>query len=47
MNLDEFKSIETHWIALVVNNITVIYFDIFGVENIPKEIKEFIGNTFL
>ena len=44
INLDEFKSIETHWIALYVNGIDIIYFDSFGVEHIPKEIKKFIGN---
>ena len=31
INLDEYKSIETHWIALFVNNR-------FGVEHISKEI---------
>ena len=43
-NLDEYKSIETHWIALYVNAENVTYFDSFGVEHIPKEIKKFIGN---
>ena len=43
-NLDEFKSIEIHWIALFVNSNNVIYFDSFGVEHIPKEIKKFSGN---
>ena len=43
-NLDEYKSIETHWIALYVNAENVTYFDSFGVEDIPKEIKKFIGN---
>ena len=33
----------THWIALYVNDDTVAYFDSFGVEYIPKEIKKFIG----
>ena len=45
INLDEFKSIGTHWISLYVNgNNNAIYFDSFGVEHIPKEIKKFIGN---
>ena len=50
INLDEFKSIETHWIALYVNgnngsaSYDVIYFDSFGVEHIPKDIEKFIGN---
>ena len=34
----------THWIALFCNKNTVIYFDTFGVEHVPEEIKEFIGN---
>ena len=42
--LDEYKSIETHWIALHSNNDNATYFDSFGVEHIPKEIKKFIGN---
>ena len=43
-NLDEFKSIEIHWIALFVNSNNIIYFDSFGVEHIPKEMKQFSGN---
>ena len=38
INLDEYKSIGTHWIALYVNAENVTYFDSFGVEHIPKEI---------
>ena len=44
INLDEYSDIGTHWIALWVNNNDVTYFDSFGVEHIPKEIKAFIGN---
>ena len=44
INLDEFKSIETHGIALYVNSNNTIYFDSFGVQHISKEIKRFIGN---
>ena len=36
MNLDEFKSIGTHWIDLYVNGNDVIYFDRFGVERNQK-----------
>ena len=43
-NIDEFKSIRTHWMALYVNYNNATYFDSFGVEQIPKEIKKFIGN---
>ena len=38
INLDEFKSIGTHWIALYVNGNNIIYFDSFEVEHIIKEI---------
>ena len=41
INLDEDKSIVTHWIALYVNG-GVSYFDGFGVEYTPKLIKKFI-----
>ena len=45
INLDEYSDIGTHWVALYVqNNNNVIYFDSFGVEHIPKEIKGFINN---
>ena len=44
INLDEYSDIGTHWITLYVNNKTATYFDSFGVEHIPKEIKIFINN---
>ena len=50
INLDEYKSIGTHWIALYVNgnnrraSYDAIYFNSFGLEHIPKEIKKFIRN---
>ena len=44
INLDEYADVGTHWIALYVQNNKVIYFDSFGVEHIPKEIKRFIGH---
>ena len=37
INLDEYKSIRTHWIALHVNGDNVTYFDTFGVEYILNE----------
>ena len=33
-----------HWIALFCNRSEIVYFDSFGVEHVPEEIKEFIGN---
>ena len=44
INLDKYESIETHWIALYVNAENLAYFDSFGVEYVPKEIRSFIGN---
>ena len=42
INLDEFKSVGTHWVALYVNGNNIIWFDGFGVEHIPKENKKLI-----
>ena len=42
INLDEYEDIGTHWIALYVKNNEITYFDSFGVEHVPKEIKKFI-----
>ena len=50
MNLDEYKSITIDWIALYVigdngsASYDATYFDSFGVEEIPKEIKKIRGN---
>ena len=45
INLDEHSDIGTPWVALYVNNNDVIYFDYFGAEHIPKEIKAFINRS--
>ena len=47
INLDEYSDIGTHWVALYVHNNGVTYFDSFGVEHIPKEIKIFIKNKII
>ena len=39
INLNEYELIGTHWMALYVNAENVIYFDIFGVDYISKEIR--------
>ena len=44
INLDKYKSIGMHWIALYVNGDNVTYFDSFGVEHTPKDIKKIIEN---
>ena len=42
INLDEYSDIGTYWIVLCVQNNNVTYFDSFGVEHIPKEIKNLL-----
>ena len=42
INLDKYADVGTHWIALFCNRNEIVYFDSFGVEYIPNEIKEFI-----
>ena len=44
INLDEYSDIGTHWVALYVQNNNVTYFNSFGVEHIPTEIKGFTNN---
>ena len=43
INLDEHADTGTHWISLFYNKNKIVYFDSFGVEHIPEEIKEVIG----
>ena len=47
INLDEYTDTGTYWIALHSKNNKVIYFDSFGVEYIPKEVKNFIKNKYI
>ena len=44
INLDEYADAGTHWVALFFNRNEIVYFDSFGAEHVPKEIKEFVGN---
>ena len=44
INLDEYKDTGAHRVALFCKKIEIVYFDNFGVEHIPEEIKKFIGN---
>ena len=44
MILDEYADIGTHWIALFCKRSEIVYFDSFGDEHVPEEIKEFIRN---
>ena len=47
INLDEYADVGTHWIALLCDKNEIVYFDSFGVEHIPEEIKTFIRNKNL
>ena len=38
INLYEYESIRTYWIALYFNDNNVTFFDSFGIEHIQKEI---------
>ena len=44
INLDEYEDVGTHWIDLFCKKNEIVYFDSFGVEHIPEEIKKFIEN---
>ena len=39
IKLDEYADVGTHWIALFCNRSEIVYFDRFGVEHVPEEIK--------
>ena len=43
-NLDKYADVGTHWIALFRRKSEIVYFNSFGAEHVPEEIKEFIGN---
>ena len=45
INVDEYPDIRTQWVALYVYNDNGTYFDSFGVEHIPEEIKAFIDRS--
>ena len=44
INLHEYADVGTHWIALFCNWNGIVYFDSFGVEHVPEEIKELVEN---
>ena len=39
INLDEYADVGTHWTALFCNRNEILYFNSFGVEHVPEEIK--------
>ena len=44
INLDKYADVGTYWVSLYIESNEVIYFDSFGVEHVPKEIKKIIGH---
>ena len=44
INLDEYADVGAHWIALFCNGSEIVYFDNFGAEHVPQEIKEIFGS---
>ena len=43
-NLDGYADIGTLWISLFCKRSEIVYFNSFGVEHVPEETKEFVGN---
>ena len=43
INLDEYADASTYWIVLFCKISEIVYFDRFGVEHIPEEIKHLLG----
>ena len=41
-NLDEYADVDTHGIALFFNWNEIVYFDSFGVEHVPEELKKLL-----
>ena len=44
MNLDNYDKGGAYWFAYYVKNDEAVSFEKSGVENIPKEIKKFVGH---
>ena len=47
INFDEYTDIGKHWVALYIKNNNVTYFDSFGIEHIPNEIKKVVDRKKL
>ena len=46
INLDEYTNVGIHY-EIMRNKNEIVYFDSFGVEHIPEEIKKLIGNKII
>ena len=44
INFNEQTDVGTYWIALFCHRSEIVYFDSFGVEHVPEEIKELAEN---
>ena len=44
INFDEYADVGTHWVALFCKRSEIVYFDSFGIEYVPEEVKGFIEN---
>ena len=44
ISLGEYADVGTHWIVLFCNKNEIVFFGSVGVEHVPEEMKEFIGN---
>ena len=42
VNLDDLGKPGTHWVAIFIQKKNAVYFDSFGVERLPEEIKRFL-----
>ena len=46
INVGQYESVGTHWLALYVNGDNITYFDSFGLQYIPKEVNIFIHKKY-
>ena len=44
IKFDEYADVGTHWVALFCKRSEIVYFDSFGIEYVPEEVKGFIEN---
>ena len=42
--INEYADVDTHWTALFCKRNETVFFNSFGVQHVPKEIKKFIRN---
>ena len=47
INADDKNSKETHWVSFFIDKNTDVYLDTFGIEYIPQEVLNKIGENQL